>query len=105
MSELLTDHAQIRNWVSARAGSPAKIDVPDGHGGFTTQLRLTFGQRMFTNDADESRDQIGGIELITWKEWFEEFEQHQLALRVPITSDDTTQSAYQLDKRSATQSE
>lgn len=99
MSKLLTDHEEIRNWVVARAGSPAKIDVPNGHSGFDVRLQLAFGQSIFSPDHDEPRDQIGGVEMITWSEWFQTFEDHGLALRVPIETDDTKQSAYQFDKR------
>lgn len=99
MSKLLIDHDEIRDWVATRAGSPAKTEVPDGHGGDDANLHLVFGQRIFDNAHDEARDQLGGIELITWAEWFEEFEKHQLALRVQDDRDGPHSSAYTFDKR------
>ncbi len=97
MSKLLTDHDEIRAWVAARAGNPALISVSNGHGGFQTRLRLTFGQRLLNADGAGS-NQVGGIELVPWAEWFAEFEKQQLGLRVPMKDDDAG-SAYQLEKR------
>jgi hypothetical protein len=97
MSKLLTDHDEIRAWVAARAGNPAQISVSNGHGGFQTRLRLTFGQRLLNADGAGS-NQVGGIELVPWTEWFTEFDKQQLGLRVPV-QDDNAGSAYQLEKR------
>lgn len=97
MSRLITDHDEIRTWVTARAGNPARICIPDGHGGFQTRLRLTFGQRQI-HEQWSGNDQIGGVELITWDQWFDEFEKQQMALRVPV-NEDSAGSAYNLEKR------
>ncbi len=98
MSKLLTDHAEIRAWVAARAGNPAMISISDGHGGFQTRLRLTFGQRLINAEGAGS-NQASGVELVPWAEWFAEFDRQNLGLRVPV-SDDNAQSAYQFEKRS-----
>ncbi|MCB1518217.1 MAG: hypothetical protein KDJ19_11455 [Hyphomicrobiaceae bacterium] len=99
MSKLLTDHDEIRSWASAHAGSPALIYVPNGHGGDDVVLKLRFGVRMFASDQDEARDQLGGIEPVTWQEWFEAFEEHQLALRVPDQVDGNPAGVYSFEKR------
>ncbi len=97
MSKLLTDHDEIRAWVSARAGNPAIVSVPDGHGGFQTRLRLTFGQRQL-HEQGAGNDQIGGVELVPWADWFKEFEAQKLALRVPVDNK-YVGSAYHFEKR------
>ncbi len=101
MSKVLTDHDEVRAWVAARAGNPAIISVSDGHGGFQTRLRLTFGQRLLNGEGAGS-NQAGGIELVPWVEWFAEFDEQQLGLRVPAT-DDHAQSTYQFEPRGAEQ--
>ncbi|VAW22060.1 hypothetical protein MNBD_ALPHA12-876 [hydrothermal vent metagenome] len=101
MSKLLIDHDQVRAWVAARAGYPAIISIPDGHSGFQTRLRLTFGQRQL-HEQGAGNEVIGGVELVPWNEWFDEFEKQQLALRVPASQDDISGSAYQLEKRPET---
>ncbi len=97
MSKLITSHEDIRSWVAARAGNPAIISVPDGHGGFISRLRLTFGQRQL-QESGAGNEQIGGVELIPWAEWFREFETQNLALRVPVGTD-AAGSAYHIEKR------
>lgn len=99
MSKLLTAHDEIRAWVSARAGNPALITISNGHGGYQTRLRLTFGQRLLNADGAGS-NQVGGIELVPWAEWFAEFDKQQLGLRVPV-QDDNAGSTYQLEKRAS----
>jgi len=98
MSKLLIDHNEVRAWVAARAGYPAIISIPDGHSGFQTRLRLTFGQRQL-HEQGAGNDAIGGVELVPWVEWLTEFENQKLALRVPASEDDIGGSTYQLEKR------
>lgn len=97
MSKLITDHKEIREWVAARAGNPAMISVSDGHGGFISRLRLTFGQRQL-QESGAGNEQIGGVEMIPWGDWFKEFETQALALRVPLSTD-AVGSAYHIEKR------
>ena len=97
MSKLLPSHEDIRAWVTSRAGNPAVISVSDGHGGFISRLRLTFGQRQL-QESGAGNEQIGGIELIPWEEWFKIFEEQSLALRVPVSTD-AAGSAYHIEKR------
>lgn len=98
MSKLLIDHDAVRSWVAARAGYPAIISIPDGYSGFQTRLRLTFGQRQL-HEQGAGNEAIGGVELVPWVEWFNEFENQKLALRIPDGEDDISTSTYQLEKR------
>ncbi len=97
MSKLIIDHQEIRSWVAARAGNPAAISVSDGHGGFISRLRLTFGQRQL-QESGAGNEQLGGVEMVPWEEWFKEFEAQSLALRVPVSTD-AVGSAYHIEKR------
>jgi hypothetical protein len=69
MSEanVTTDHAEIRRWAEKRGGRPARVK---GTGGKDDPglLRIDF------RDPDES------LEEISWDEFFEKFEENDLAL-------------------------
>lgn len=58
-----TNHKIIRKWVEARGGRPSKVST-DGEGGI---LRIDFGEK------DENLEEVG------WDEFFEIFDQRQLA--------------------------
>ncbi|MFN3513757.1 MAG: hypothetical protein ACK41C_11965 [Phenylobacterium sp.] len=63
----LTDHDEIRSWAEARGGRPAKVAGTErgGEGGI---LRFDFGEK-------EER-----LEEISWDEFFEIFDENELAL-------------------------
>ena len=63
-SQTTTDHDAIRRWAEDRDGRPAKVNTA-GKGGV---LRIHFG------DGDDS------LEDISWDEFFEVFEESNLAL-------------------------
>ena len=67
MAETTTDHKAIRKWAEARGGKPARVK---GTGDFRDPglLRLDFGE------PEE------GLEPITWEEFFDKFEDSNLAL-------------------------
>jgi hypothetical protein len=67
MAETTTDHKAIRKWAEARGGKPARVK---GTGDATDpgMLRLDFGE------PEES------LEPITWEEFFDKFEDSNLAL-------------------------
>ncbi len=66
-SQTTTDHETIRNWAEDKGGQPARVEgTSDGDDGGL--LRIDFG------DEDES------LEEISWDEFFEEFEDSNLAL-------------------------
>jgi hypothetical protein len=66
-SRITTDHATIRKWAEARDGRPAKVrdTGTDGDSGI---LRFDFGP------PEDS------LEEISWGEFFETFEENNLAL-------------------------
>lgn len=61
-----TDHDEIRAWIEERGGTPSRVKgTEDGEG--EGILRVDFAE------ADES------LEPISWEEFFETFEDRQLA--------------------------
>jgi hypothetical protein len=61
-----TDHDTIRKWAEERNGRPAAVKET-GKAGDLGVLRISFG------GAGES------LEEISWDEWFDKFEQNDLA--------------------------
>ena len=61
-----TNHDEIRRWAEARDGRPARVKATGG-GDDPGILRIDF------RDPDE------GLEEISWEEWFEAFEENDLA--------------------------
>jgi hypothetical protein len=70
-SKRTTDHEQIRRWVEARNGKPARV-----HGAGTNDdaslLRIDFPE------AHEDEDDEN-LEEISWEEFFESFDKKRLA--------------------------
>ena len=67
MAQTTTDHDTIRKWAEARDGRPARVKGT-GDAKDAGLLRLDFGK------PEES------IEAISWEEFFEKFEDSELAL-------------------------
>lgn len=66
-AEKITDHEQIRKWAEDRGGRPAKVSgVGAGEGDGI--LRFDFGEKE------------PSLEPISWEEFFEIFEENDLAL-------------------------
>lgn len=66
-SKTTTDHDRIRRWVEERDGKPASVrGTGDGDAGV---LRIDF-----PGGAGEDE-----LEHISWDEWFEKFDQNNLA--------------------------
>jgi hypothetical protein len=63
----LTDHDEIRTWAEARGGRPARVKATAGKGSGGI-LRFDF------QEPDE------GLEEISWDEFFEIFDENDLAL-------------------------
>jgi len=61
-----TDHDTIRRWAEARGGRPARVKGT-GDNNDPGMLRLDFGERDST------------LEEITWEEFFEKFDENDLA--------------------------
>ena len=81
MTRILTEHDQIRQWAAARSGNPAMEDRPTGIGG-PLVLRIVFGQYALNAGENQYGDRPGGLDLVDWTEWFEEFDRQKLALEV-----------------------
>jgi hypothetical protein len=67
-SKTTTDHEEIRRWVEARGGRPARVK-DTGEGDDPGILRIDF-----PGDGDDE-----GLEPISWDEWFEWFDRNGLA--------------------------
>jgi len=65
-SKTTTNHDEIRRWVDARGGRPAAVR-DTGNGDDAGILRIDFG------DQDE------GLEEISWEEFFQTFDESDLA--------------------------
>ena len=66
-SKTTTDHEEIRRWAEARDGKPAAV-AGTGGGDDAGLLRINF-----PGGAEES------LEDVSWDEWFEKFEEKNLA--------------------------
>lgn len=62
-----TDHDQIRAWVEENNGRPARV-LGTGDGDDIGMIRIDF------DEEDE------GLEEIDWEQWFDAFEENNLAL-------------------------
>jgi hypothetical protein len=60
-----TDHDRIREWTEQRGGYPATVAETDGEQ--PGILRIGF------------RDETGDLEEISWEDFFEKFDQEELA--------------------------
>jgi hypothetical protein len=67
-SKTTTDHDEIRRWVEEHGGRPARVK-DTGSGDDPGILRIDFA----ADGADE------GLEPISWDDWFEAFEENNLA--------------------------
>lgn len=70
-AKITTDHDEIRKWAEERGGRPAVVSSTRGKGG-TGILRLEFPGA--PNADDEA------LEEISWQEFFEKFDEADLAL-------------------------
>jgi len=70
-ARITTDHDQIRQWVGARGGKPAAVKATH-RGGDPGIIRLIFPDAPNANDDS--------LEEISWEEFFEKFDDANLAL-------------------------
>ena len=61
MTQVLTDHEDIRLWAAARSGNPAMDDNPG-----TPVLRIVFDQMALNAGENQYGDRPGGIDLVGW---------------------------------------
>ena len=79
-SHTTTDHEAIRQWVEARGGKPARVrSTGSGGGGL---LRIEF---------DDSEDDL---EPISWDEFFDAFEENDLAFLYQEETEDGSESRF-----------
>ena len=78
-SETTTDHDRIREWTEARGGRPSVVRTKGEHGGV---LRLDFGPK------EEN------FEETSWDEWFEVFEESNLAMILQEQTADGKESRF-----------
>ena len=69
-AKITTDHDEIRKWAEARGGRPAVVRSTQGKSGGI--LRLEFPEAPHHDDA--------ALEEISWDEFFEKFDEADLAL-------------------------
>ena len=67
-SKTTTDHQEIRRWAEERDGKPASVAGTEAQGDDASVLRIDF-----PGGAEDS------LREISWEEWFEKFEQSNLA--------------------------
>jgi glutathione synthase/RimK-type ligase-like ATP-grasp enzyme len=70
-AKVTTDHETIRKWAEERGGRPAAVRSTHGKGG-TGIIRLEFP------DAPHAKN--SSLEEISWEEFFEKFDEAELAL-------------------------
>jgi hypothetical protein len=81
MTQVLTDHEDIRLWATARSGNPAIEDRPAGLSG-APLLRIVFDQMALNAGENQYGDRPGGLDLVSWDEWFEVFDGQNFGLLV-----------------------
>ncbi|MFC5991999.1 hypothetical protein [Limoniibacter endophyticus] len=95
---MLTDHQAIRDWAEARIGSPAIIDAQASIGATQPVLRLLFDQHAY-QDQDQGADRPSAPRLVDWDEWFQMFEEHELALVVAQDVDGRRENFHEIIRR------
>jgi hypothetical protein len=70
-SKTTTDHDEIRRWAEERGGKPATVQGTESGGEDAGILRIDFP------GGEEDR-----LETISWDDWFEKFDERNLALIV-----------------------
>jgi hypothetical protein len=80
MTQVLVKHDVIRQWAAARSGNPAMEDRVGGDGPLV--LRILFDQEGLNSGESQYGDRVGGLDLVGWDEWFEEFDRLKYGLLV-----------------------
>jgi hypothetical protein len=89
-SKTTTDHDTIRRWAEARGGQP--MAVAGTESGDSEMIRIGFPDAPGSDDSD--------LERISWDEWFEQFEDNDLALLYQETTDGEQSNFNKLVSRS-----
>lgn len=83
MSKTTTDHEEIKNWVTERGGYPARVKDSDNDGG-SGILRIDY-------PGYSGEDTL---EMISWTEFFEGFENNKLAFLYQDETKDGEESRF-----------
>ena len=83
-SETTTDHDTIRRWAEDRGGRPAAVGST-GSGGDVGVIRIEF-----PGYGEDNED----LEEISWEQWFEKFDDNDLALVYQDQTSDGEQSTF-----------
>ncbi len=78
-----TDHEEIRRWAESRGGVPAAVKET-GSNGDPGIIRIEFPGR-----GDDER-----LDEISWDDWFEAFEENELALVYQNRTSDGQESRF-----------
>lgn len=84
-TETTTDHDEIRRWVEAHDGRPATARGTGGDNAGVLSIE-------FSGVAGGARP--GGLELISWEEWFEKFDEADLAFLYQKQQSDGSDSRF-----------
>jgi len=98
MTQVLTDHEDIRLWAAARSGNPAMDDNPGA-----PVLRIVFDQMALNAGENQYGDRPGGIDLVGWDEWFEVFDKENFGLLVEDERPGTLDDYYEFVPRDGNQ--
>ncbi len=71
-SKTTTDHAEIKKWAESRGGKPAAVKDTQHGKSDPGLIRLEFPDAKQSDSAD--------LEEISWDDFFEKFEENELAL-------------------------
>jgi hypothetical protein len=102
MTQVLTDHEQIRQWAAARSGNPAIEDRPTGVPG-APLLRIVFDQMALNAGENQYGDRLGGLDLVAWEDWFAEFDAQNFGLMVEDERPGTLDDYYEFVPRDGNQ--
>lgn len=92
-SKATTDHEFIRKWAEDRKGKPARVKNTGGKGD-VGMIRIDFPGYSGSESLEE----------ISWDEWFDKFDENDLALLYQDTTSDGQKSNFnKLVKRSTAQ--
>jgi hypothetical protein len=77
----LTEREDIRLWAAARGGNPAIGERDAGLTG-SPVLRIVFDQYLLNAGESQYGDRPGGLELVSWDDWFAELDRQNLVMLV-----------------------
>jgi hypothetical protein len=84
-AKVTTDHATIRKWAEARGGRPAAVRSTHGKGS-TGIIRIEFPDAPNANDDN--------LQEISWPEFFNKFDESELALLYQAETADRKRSNF-----------